>query len=302
MRTTFVALALAATALAKPMPAASSPPGCSDTKSGIFQISVVNATTSPKRDVGKRQLAGVLTLSLNGGVLKDQAGRTGYIASNYQFQFDNPPQHNAISTSGYSLCSNNSLALGSSAVFYQCYTGGFYNLYDRHWAAQCSPIYLVASTPSSGAPAASQISDGQPHASTAVHVSQISDGQPQASTAIRVSQISDGQPQAPTRAPVTQISDGQPQAPTHAPVTQISDGQPHAPAITSTTPPYRSSAPVTQISDGQPHAPVTTGTVPASRTGALSSSVPKFTGAAATPVYGIGALAAGVVGGVVMML
>jgi hypothetical protein len=25
-----------------------------------------------------------LTLSLNGGVIKDQAGRTGYIASNYQ--------------------------------------------------------------------------------------------------------------------------------------------------------------------------------------------------------------------------
>ncbi|KAF2800700.1 hypothetical protein K505DRAFT_320235 [Melanomma pulvis-pyrius CBS 109.77] len=247
MKTTLVALALAAATMAKPMPQASTPEGCSDSHSGSFQITVVNATTAAKRDVEKRQLAGILTLTLEGGILKDQAGRTGYIASNYQWQFDNPPQENAISSSGYSYCSNNSLALAGSAIFYQCWSGDFYNLYDRHWAAQCSPVYLVGIN-GGGTPPATQITDGQPQASTAIPISEISDGQPQVPTyAPPVSQISDGQPQAPTGGvPVTQISDGQPQAPTGVPVTQISDGQPQAPT---------GGAPVTQISDGQPQAP-----------------------------------------------
>jgi hypothetical protein len=138
-----------------------------------------------------------LTLTLSNSVLKDQAGRTGYIAANYQFQFDDPPQTGAIYTSGFSLCSNNSMALGGSAIFYQCLSGSFYNLYDRNWAPHCVAIYIEAinggsSGSSSGgsAPPATQMSDGQP-AVTSAAVSQISDGQPQA-----VTQISDGQPQA----------------------------------------------------------------------------------------------------------
>ena len=81
-------------------------------------------------------------------------------------------------------------------------------------------------------------------------VSEISDGQPQASTAAPISQISDGQPQAPTATPVSQISDGQPQAPTGTPVTQISDGQPQA---TATSPAAQGGSAViaTLYSDGQ---------------------------------------------------
>ncbi|OCL12730.1 hypothetical protein AOQ84DRAFT_352376 [Glonium stellatum] len=85
-----------------------------------------------------------LTLTLNNGVLKDTQGRTGYIASNYQFQFDNPPQAGAIYTSGFSVCSNGSLALGGSAVWYQCLSGNFYNLYDRYWAPQCHAVLIDA--------------------------------------------------------------------------------------------------------------------------------------------------------------
>lgn len=66
----------------------------------------------------QRQLDGTLKLSLSDSTLKDQAGRTGYVAANYQFQFDAPPQAGALFTSGFSLCSNNSLALGGSAVWY----------------------------------------------------------------------------------------------------------------------------------------------------------------------------------------
>jgi hypothetical protein len=84
MKTTLVALALTASAMASPMPQSTTPESCSDSHSGTFQVTVVNVTSSAKRDVEKRQLAGVLTLSLDGGILKDQAGRTGYIASNFQ--------------------------------------------------------------------------------------------------------------------------------------------------------------------------------------------------------------------------
>lgn len=85
---------------------------------------------------------GAFAMTLEKGILKDQQGRTGYIAANYQFQFDGPPQAGAIITAGFSICANGSLALGGSNVFYQCLSGSFYNLYDRYWAGQCSPITI----------------------------------------------------------------------------------------------------------------------------------------------------------------
>merc|ERR1711939_936941 len=87
---------------------------------------------------------GTLALMLNNGVLTDNQGRTGYVASNRQFQFDSPPQAGAIYTSGFSLCSNGSLALGGSTTFYQCRSGGFYNLYDQNVASYCEPVTLNA--------------------------------------------------------------------------------------------------------------------------------------------------------------
>jgi hypothetical protein len=87
-----------------------------------------------------------LEISLNNGILTDSVGRTGYIAANYQFQFDKPPQAGAIYTAGFSLCANGSLALGGSNMFWQCLSGSFYNLYDRDWAAQCSPITIETLT------------------------------------------------------------------------------------------------------------------------------------------------------------
>ncbi|KAF2240161.1 hypothetical protein EV356DRAFT_527995 [Viridothelium virens] len=83
-----------------------------------------------------------LTMTLEGGILKDNKGRTGYIASNYQFQFDNPPQAGALYTAGFSVCSNGSLALGGNSTFYQCRSGNFFNLYNENWAPQCSPVTI----------------------------------------------------------------------------------------------------------------------------------------------------------------
>lgn len=263
---------LAATAVADgAKPDAPAPGGCSASRDGKFQISIYSLGNA-KRDLTKRACEGsTLVMTLKDGILKDAKDRTGYIASNYQFQFDAPPQANAIYTAGFSACNNGSLALGGSTVFYRCLSGEFYNLYDRHWAAQCEPIEMVASScdggTNTGGNGASQIQDGQPQApSYAPPVTQIADGQPQAPSTLPVmpppvSQIGDGQPQAPTNTaapppPVSQIGDGQPQAPTNTaappPVSQIGDGQPQAPTGTAPV--------VSQISDGQPQAP--TGTTP----------------------------------------
>ena len=83
-----------------------------------------------------------LSLTLNNGILKDSQGRTGYIADNYQFQFDAPPQAGALITAGFSVCGNGSLALGGSNIFYQCLSGSFYNIYNINWAPQCEPVIV----------------------------------------------------------------------------------------------------------------------------------------------------------------
>ena len=311
MKSFAVAAAFAGAAVAFPQgvtqaisPKSGPPSGCSENHASPFSISITNVTTNGKRDLESRQTK-VLTITLKDGTLTDDEGRTGYIAANNQFQFDKPAQTGAIYTSGFSVCSNGTLAIGDSAIFYQCLSGDFYNLYDKSTGAQCSPIYInvldsgVAASsgaatqigdgqlqaPTSTA-AVTQISDGQIQATTGA-VSQISDGQIQAPTSTKgaVTQISDGQIQAPTStaAPVTQISDGQIQAPTTGkPVTQISDGQIQAPTMAT-------GKPVTQISDGQIQAPTGGATRPANGTvvagAATASSVVPYTGAAAVPTF-----------------
>ncbi len=134
MRSTLAFLSVIALALIRPataqaavtgliVPSAAPPAGCENSRTGTFTITIVNVTspaaTPSKRDFNdfhRRQSAGVLTLTLDGGVMHDQANRTGYIASNFQFQFDGPPQNGAIYTAGWSICSNGSLALGGNAI------------------------------------------------------------------------------------------------------------------------------------------------------------------------------------------
>jgi hypothetical protein len=99
-------------------------------------------------------------------VLTDSKQRTGYIAANHQFQFDDPPQTGAIYTAGWSACSNGSLAIGGTTIFHQCLSGDFYNLYSQNEGNQCNEVTInivgakVASPSSTGA--ASQLPDGQP--------------------------------------------------------------------------------------------------------------------------------------------
>ena len=88
------------------------------------------------------QADSVLSLALINSVLRDSQGRVGYLASDRQFQFDDPPQSGAIITAGFSICNNGSLALGRSATWWACSSGNFSKLYDQDWAAQCTAIQL----------------------------------------------------------------------------------------------------------------------------------------------------------------
>jgi hypothetical protein len=340
----YIALAFAASALATPMPQAGAPSGCVATSDEKFNIKTVDQSTS-KRDLQRRQLDGTLTISLKDGVLKDQAGRQGYIASNYQyvdpltrlpknpsltikrFQFDPEPQPNSKQNQGFSLCSNNTLALSGGiprpfgdTTFWQCLSGDFYNLYSDSQGMQCIKIYIEAvmaassgsasgsQAPASQTPAVSQIPDGQPQATTAASklssapaISQLSDGQPQATTPAAsppapkpsgpaVSQLSDGQPQATTPAASPPAA-----APSGPAVSQLSDGQPQATTPAASLPAPKPSGPVvSQIVDGQPQATTPAGNLTGTKP---STSAPlQYTGAAAASNVNMGAFAAGLFG------
>ncbi|PUU72347.1 hypothetical protein B9Z19DRAFT_1137918 [Tuber borchii] len=86
---------------------------------------------------------GSLRMSLQNGVLVDHHGRIGSIVANRQFQFDGPPaQAGAIYTGGWSICPDNSIALGPQKQFYACASGNFENIYDMMIAKYCQPIFI----------------------------------------------------------------------------------------------------------------------------------------------------------------
>lgn len=99
--------------------------------------------TTIKYNHGVCSPEGSLLAELKDGILTDAKGRTGYIASNFQFQFDNPPQSGAIFTAGWAHCPNGTLALGPTTLFYKCRSGDFFNIYDRFFAPQCEPLPLA---------------------------------------------------------------------------------------------------------------------------------------------------------------
>lgn len=77
-------LVAAATAL----PQASSGSECAASVDGTFTITTVKAPEAEKkRALARRQFDGTLKMTLKDGVLKDQSGRDGYIASNYQYVY-----------------------------------------------------------------------------------------------------------------------------------------------------------------------------------------------------------------------
>ncbi|MCJ1359739.1 MAG: hypothetical protein MMC33_009741 [Icmadophila ericetorum] len=167
MKYTLALLAFAASTMATPQAVTSdlfptpsaAPPGCVDSLASVFEISVVNATGLAKRQILRRQGVtcggtGTLLIKLTNGKLFDSHGRQGYIASNYQYQFDGPPQAGALITDGFSICPNSTLALGGSTIFFQCLSGTFFNLYSQSQGGQCSPAFIDTIPCSGGAASA----------------------------------------------------------------------------------------------------------------------------------------------------
>ncbi|KAF2260375.1 hypothetical protein CC78DRAFT_448795, partial [Lojkania enalia] len=125
-------------------PPESAPEGCVDTADGNFTIGTLALSAKRKRESASEAVNGTFVLNLQDGVLRDDSGRIGSIVANYQFQFDGPPpQAGAIYTGGFSVCANNSLALGGSTVWYRCTSGNFMNIYDRNVAPQCVAANII---------------------------------------------------------------------------------------------------------------------------------------------------------------
>ncbi|KAI1499921.1 hypothetical protein F5X99DRAFT_263259 [Biscogniauxia marginata] len=267
-----VALAAPQGVTDKITPTGSAPAGCTGSLDGKFEITVATVTEQKRSIPEKRDTCGgdgVLVLTLEDGSTFDAQGRTGYIASNFQFQFDKPAQAGAIFTSGFSVCDNNILALGESKTFYRCLSGDFYNLYDRDWAEQCEPVSIIAIPCGSDDPA-SQIDDGQVVGTTVVQttiVTALSDGQPQVVTTtvpIPLCQIGDGQVQVKTTpcASITSVPSS-----TYVPVSEYTDGQIQVtPPGTAAPPP----APTTAV----PSSPETTGPAPTGPAPSTGSTAP----------------------------
>ncbi|KAF1922824.1 uncharacterized protein M421DRAFT_426449 [Didymella exigua CBS 183.55] len=135
-------------------PSSPAPAGCETTVKGNFTISVENSFSArSKRETAQEASDGALLCTLEDGILRDQYSRTGSVVANRQFQFDGPPQAGAIYTGGFSVCQNNSLAIGGTTRWWRCMSGTFGNLYDESIGDQCSEIRIVVgfvdSSPSS---------------------------------------------------------------------------------------------------------------------------------------------------------
>lgn len=152
-------LCLAATAVAQAVsegiaPSAAAPSGCKPNFSGNFTLNTASIVNTQKNEVSE-VVDSAVTVTLKNGILHDSLGRTGGIVANHQFQFDGPPQAGSIYTGGWSVCANDSLALGGSAIFYKCASGNFYNLYDISIGDQCIPCYIVIAPVTQASPTTS---------------------------------------------------------------------------------------------------------------------------------------------------
>ncbi|CAJ2505858.1 Uu.00g132520.m01.CDS01 [Anthostomella pinea] len=305
-----LAPALVAVAFAAPQgatdklaPRADAPAGCSGSFDGNFEITIAKVTEQKRSLVEKRDTCGkegILVLSLKDGETTDAQGRTGYIASNNQFQFDAPVQAGALTTSGFSVCEDNLLALGDSKTFYQCLSGDFYNLYNRNWAPQCEPVSIVA-VPCGGKDTASQVGDGQVVGTTLVQttiVTALTDGQPQVVTTevpIPICQIGDGQVQAVTTPCISVPASA---TSTYVPVSEYTDGQVQvtppgtAPAPSATATETATAAPSSPetASPSSPETSAPAGTAPAGSAPAGSVPAASSSGAAAPSGSSSGAI------------
>jgi len=173
-----------------------------------------NSTAKFKRV--KRDDTALLTCTIKGDQLFDADGRTGYIASSRQFQFDAPPQNGSIYTAGFSICDDDKLNLGNQSVWWACDSESYANIYDSKFASYCVGIYLYARNPDANA------TDSNADATATGNATATG-----TATGIVLA------PVASDEAPVTQIDNGQIEEPAKYPYT-VTPTEAPAPAPTET--------------------------------------------------------------------
>ncbi|KAH8902112.1 hypothetical protein BR93DRAFT_860221, partial [Coniochaeta sp. PMI_546] len=175
-------------------PSAPPPPGCTGSFNGNFEVQVRNPLARRDSPIQRQDACsdeGILVAALGNGILTDSHQRTGYIASNYQLQFDAPPQAGAIYTAGFSICENDTLALGGSTQWWGCVSGSFYNIYDRNWAPQCNRVEIDV-LPCAGGTRSSGTSSGGPSTSGTGEATASPAAVPAPSASVHMCQIGDG--------------------------------------------------------------------------------------------------------------
>jgi hypothetical protein len=82
------------------------------------------------------------------GLLRDQLNRIGYIADNYQFQFDLPVQSGGYGEKDFGEYKDSTsgdvyLTWRGSPEFFKCRSGSFDNLYSQSIGAQCKVTRIM---------------------------------------------------------------------------------------------------------------------------------------------------------------
>lgn len=110
---------------------------------------MINVTTAITRDEGPvycdddRKYPCVETLT--SGALLDRGGAINFVNCNGQLSASDDISDDCTKFTEFSVCSNGSLAVGESALWYQCYSDsweskGFFN---RPKSERCYPLYLT---------------------------------------------------------------------------------------------------------------------------------------------------------------
>ncbi|KAK3905158.1 hypothetical protein C8A05DRAFT_41864 [Staphylotrichum tortipilum] len=288
-----VSAALAQGLTEKIAPPGSVPAGCVQSSPGEFEITIVKLAGdfTKQKELAVENSAGcagggTLVAQLTDGVLVDDHNRTGYIASNFQLQFDNPPQSGALYTAGFSRCGNDSLALGGSATFWQCASGTFWNLYDRWWAEQCEPVDILVLPCGGSKQQGAETVVGSAGVATTVVITTV--------TTIPICQIGDGKcPLSLSSTPFHALPLPSHPTPSHVIVPDIGHTAPCTGASAPTT------AAVSQAPDGQVEATATASRLPPS---APASAVPVPTAAPPVDSVAVRGEPRGAVGAVVAVV
>jgi hypothetical protein len=103
--------------------------------------------TTPILAVRQCDERGVILHFDRNGILRDQLNRIGYIADNFQFQFDLPVQAGGYGEGDFSerIDSRDGavyLTWRNNDVFYRCRSGNFYNLYSQAIGDHCEPTRI----------------------------------------------------------------------------------------------------------------------------------------------------------------